>query len=54
MSETLTPEQRAEARAMKRLKSEGYAKMPSPEVLQKAIGLRPPKKCGDANARQAH
>lgn len=39
MSETLTPEQRAETRAMKRLKSEGYAKMPSPEVLQKAIGL---------------
>lgn len=39
MPELLTPEKRAEQRALKRLKSEGYAKMPAPDVLAKATAL---------------
>jgi hypothetical protein len=37
--ETLTPEQRAENRAKKKLKAEGYARMPSEAVLRAAATL---------------
>ena len=39
MTQVLDPQQIAERRAMKRLKSEGYAKMPSEKVLEQAAKI---------------